>query len=569
MSHEFPLEPARKLPKDLVRRIVAASIREYSNERDRAQMAEAALAHVRKDWIWMPYQRRKAQAFAEAYLDHLAARMGVPSRAENAPAPMPSPAPEPAPEPTPEPTPEPAPEPAPELASEPAPVMTAEPPAPPAAATEPPAVAEPKKKRGRPRKAATPPAEPAERPITGEQERLLRDAARDYEAAAAERDEPGSAKTDTPERIARGMRLRVEARLSGPYRYEYGMNLPSKPAEGEETPESLAAFKDAVKALVAERFSDRQLVEAMTEYLAEKDREEATITARAMAAPPFYPASETSRFAVFASLFDQPRIEAGQVSLSDAERARAQRVSEAFDADSLRPSMGIIAFRSSGRLALVATDGYRVHLEHIVSPGPDHIALLEKDGAEVTDAKRLYGSGGRSVAAGFYEALRNLVRPIFERTPESTLTFDTAAFNAFVAGHRGKKDEIHKVTAIRETDGSHTMYLLGEDGAPIGEPLRPAAETRGDTLWATYFTTPYLRGAAQFVMRRKTPGGRSFFDDQFRLYVDATDRPAGKSNHRWINYASRYFRVDGPAVLLSGRRDEGGDRAAIVMSRLH
>ena len=307
----------------------------------------------------------------------------------------------------------------------------------------------------------------------------------------------------------------------------------------------------------------------MAEYLAEKDAEEARITARAMATPPFYTASETSRFAAFASLFDQTRIEAGEVSLSDAERERVQRVSEAFDADSLRPSMGVIAFRSSGRLALVATDGYRVHLEHVVSPGPDRIALLEKDGAEVTDAKRLYGSGGRSVAAGFYEALKQLVVPIFARTPESTLTFDTAAFNAFVAGHKGKKDETRKVTAIRETDGSHTMYLLGEDDSPLGEPLRPASETRGDTLWAMYFTTPYLRDAARFVARRKTPGGRGFFDEQFRIYVDATDRPTGKTNHRWINRALGYFRVDGPAVLLSESRYGGQDKAAIVMSRLH
>ena len=132
MSIEFPLEPARKLPKDLVRRIVAAAIREYANDRDRAQMAEAALAHVRKDWIWMPYQKRKAQTFAEAYLEHLAERMGIPSRPAEGPAPapeapMPMPMPE-APMPMPEaPAPPPALEsPAPEAPPAPAPELPAE-----------------------------------------------------------------------------------------------------------------------------------------------------------------------------------------------------------------------------------------------------------------------------------------------------------------------------------------------------------------------------------------------------------------------------------------------------------
>lgn len=562
MHEEFPFEHAKKLPKDLVRRIVAAAVREFQNDRDHAQMAEAALAIVRRDWIWLPYQRRKAQAFAEAYLAHLAARMGVPSRPE-APetAPVPTPAPEPAPEPAPAPAPAPEPTPQPQLADESA--FTPSP-----------------RKRGRPRKLATEPVaalagpstptEPApERGLTGGDERLLQDSADDYEAAAAERDEPGSARTDTPERIARGMRFRTEVRLAGPYGGQYGIELPPRLPEAQETAESLVARKATIKAIVANRFTDADLTAAMRWYLTRKQAEETSAKARGGAAPLIsdVQANDTAfRFAAFASIFDAEIIEAGDPGLSDAEKEQIRRASKTFDPDLLRPSFGVVVFRTSGRLAIVATDGYRVHLEHFASNGPNAVALFEKNGEIVTDTKRIHSPRGESIAAGFYLSARGLLRPIFQKMYDASVEFNTPAFRALTDAHKGKKDETRKVTTIREDDGTHAAYLLGEDRKPITGPRRADTEKRPDVLWASYFTTRYLRDAIEFATRRETHGGRGFFDERFVLYVDP-QRPSKNNDDRWIDRSPEYVRVDEPAVLMSARGYGYADKAAVLMPR--
>lgn len=118
---------AQKLPDELAKRVTAATMREWDQETTEGERAASVIARVSKQWTFLPYQRRNAEAYARALFEYLSERYE-----RRAPAAPPAPLPEPSPTPEPAPTPPPSaagPDPMPEPSPEP-PAPPAEPPAP-------------------------------------------------------------------------------------------------------------------------------------------------------------------------------------------------------------------------------------------------------------------------------------------------------------------------------------------------------------------------------------------------------------------------------------------------------
>lgn len=71
----FPFEPSKKLTDELVKRLVAATVREMEGKSPSDDVAEAIVDRVKKKWsfTFRPYQRRAAVEFVRAYVEHFRA----------------------------------------------------------------------------------------------------------------------------------------------------------------------------------------------------------------------------------------------------------------------------------------------------------------------------------------------------------------------------------------------------------------------------------------------------------------------------------------------------------------